>query len=719
LKPIAIRMFSALLTFILYTPPTFSQSDSQPAVITAVWANPAPKVNGDLDEEAWKQAAPITHFTQREPQEGAAASERTEVRIVYNDRAMFIGVWCYDSQPDGIIANELQRDFSYDEEDNFEVIFDTYRDRRNGFLFVINPNGARFDALVTDEGNGINTDWNGIWDTRANVNDSGWFAEIEIPFSTLRFADDSVQVWGVNFERNLRRKREQVLWQGFSRNYELEQVSQAGTLAGLQNIRRGSTLEIKPFASGGLQRGFAPFSDERETLRKVGVDFKYPLAQSLTLDATVNTDFAQVESDRAQINLTRFPLFFPEKREFFLEGAGIFQFNFGEWPIPFYSRRIGIVAGEQIPIIAGARVVGKAGDYDLGALDIQTAKKDSVPTANFAVLRVKRNILKQSYVGVLATNKKLAGSHNRLFGADANLRFSNIFGDNTLEIGGAVAGTQTPALHGDNLAYRFFVDFPNDFIDHFIGIRSVQKNFNPETGFVPRFGKQLSWALRIAPRPGKWGIRQLVFKPVDVEYFWDADNRPESAFWEWRPFGFLTESGEFFEFNIQRNFDRLDEDFNIFDAVNIPKGRYHFTHYEIQFETNSSRPLAAELFYNWGDYYTGSRKNFSLAATVKANKHLALSTDYSRNDIALAAGSFTTKEVGGRVRYAFSTRLNTSLFAQWNNEDELVNVNFRLHWIPEIGSDVYLVYNQLFDTTSKTRPARATVLAKVAYHLAW
>jgi Domain of unknown function (DUF5916) len=711
------QVLSLLLT-LATAPEAYPQEVSMPAIITAARVNPAPRINGELDDEAWTHAVPIVNLTQREPHEGAAATERTEMRIVYDRRAMYVGVWCYDRDPKKIIANELQRDFSYDEEDNFEVILDTFHDHRNGFLFVINPRGARFDALVTDEGNGFNADWNGVWDTRTALSDSGWFAEIEIPFSTLRFSEDSVQVWGVNCERDIRRKREQVLWQSSARNYGLQRLSQAGILRGLQNIHRGNLLEIKPFVSGGRQYGFVPFTDERTTLTKTGIDLKYPLAPTLTLDLTANTDFAQVESDRAQINLTRFPLFFEEKREFFLEGAGIFNFNFGERPRLFYSRRIGIVEGEQIPIIAGGRIVGKAGDYDIGALDIQTAQKDTVPTTNFAALRVKHSVLKESYVGVLATNKALAGHYNHALGADANLRFSDIIGTNTIEIGGAVAGTQTSSLHDDNLAYRFFVDFPNDFIDHFLGIRSVQKNFNPEVGFVTRHGKQLSWALHIAPRPGVLGIQQLVFKPVDVEYYWDVNNRPESAFWEWRPLGFLTDSGEFFEFNIQRDFDRLDENFNIFGATVIPPGRYRFTHYEIQFETNSSRPLAGQWFYNWGDYYNGERKDLSFAATVKTGSHLALSADCGRNDIQLADGGFTTKEVGGRVRYAFSTRLNTSLFAQWNNEDERINLNFRLHWIPEIGSDVYLVYNQLYDTTARTRPARATVLAKVAYRLA-
>lgn len=695
--------------------PAISQTTPPPSSITAVRIETPPMVDGVMDDSCWRLATPVTDFKQREPKEGLAATERTEIRLVYDDWALYIGVWCFDTEPHKLVANELRRDFSYAQEDNIEIIFDTYRDLRNGFLFVTNPNGARFDALVTDEGKNVNENWNGVWDVRTQTNSEGWFAEIEIPFSTLRFPDDTVQVWGVNFERNIRRKREQVRWQGYSRNYELEQLSKAGLLLGLRDIHRGTTLEVKPYVSGGYQQNAFP-EKSRTILTKVGVDLKYPLTQTLTLDVTFNTDFAQVEADRAQINLTRFPLFFPEKRDFFLEGAGTFDLNFGGRPLLFYSRRIGLSNGEQIPIIAGARVVGKVDEYDIGVLDMQTGKKGNEPTTNYAVVRVKRSILNESYVGMMLVNKQVSGGYNRGYGADANLRFSNILGSNVLEVGGAFAGTITPGLSGENLAYRVYVDYPNDFVDHFLGFRDVQQNFNPEVGFVSRRGKQLSWALRIAPRPGVLGIRRLVFKPVDVEYYWDTNNVPESAFWEWRPLGFTTESGEFFEFNIQRTFDRLDADFEVFNGVIIPKGRYHYTHYEIQFETNSSRLLSGGVFYNWGDYYTGRRKALYASGTLKANRHLSLSADFSTNRIELFRGSFTTRELGAWIGYAFSTLLDTRIFVQWNNKDQQVNLNFRLHWIPKIGSDIFLVLNALADS-SHWRNSQTTMLIKVAYRV--
>ncbi len=688
---------------------------SEPSAITACRVSTPPRMENLLSDDAWRMAVPITNFTQREPLEGRPPSERTEVRIVYDDRTLYIGVSCLMSTPGMIIANEMSRDFDSFAEDNFMVILDTYHDRRGGFLFVINPNGARYDALITDEGNGVNADWNGVWDVRTSITDQGWFGVIEIPFSTLRFTDDSAQIWGINFERLIRSKREQLLWQGYLRNYGLEKLSQAGLLMGIRDVSRGRDLEFKPYVLAGYQAEFPPIGNERTALTKSGFDVKYAVAPTLTLDVTANTDFAQVEADRAQINLTRFPLYFPEKRDFFLEGSGIFDFNFGASPRPFYSRRIGIAEGEQIPILGGGRLVGKIGPYDIGLLDMQTGEKGEEPATNYSVLRVKRGILNNSYLGVLATNKQLSGKHNRLFGSDLDLRLSNVFGDDNLEIGGAIAGTETSNLRGSSLAYRFFVDYPNDLIDHFIGIRSIQANFNPEMGFVSRYGKQVSWALALAPRPGILGIRSLEIIPVEVEYYLDVNNIPESANWEWRPLGVHWESGEDFEFTILRNFDRLSQDFDISGGIMIPQGRYYFTHYELQGVSSASRKLSGDFTYGWGDFYTGTRRYWSADLIWKTGRHFSLSGSFTRNDIRLADGSFFTLEAGGRARYAFSTMLDASIFGQWNNEDQQMNFNFRLHWIPEIGSDVYLVYNHLFDTGAKVRTGRTTILAKIAY----
>ena len=708
---------------ILFTTPHLALSwqlnsgRSEPSTVNAVRITEAPVIDGRLNDEAWKHALLVSNFTQRELAVGEPATERTQVGIVYDDRALYIAIWCYDSSSDRITANEFRRDFDRDVEDNIGIIFDTYRDKRNGFLFVVNPNGARFDALVTDEGSGVNVDWNGIWDAKTVITDEGWFAEIEIPFSTLRFSDDTDQLWGVNFERNIRRKREQVLWQGFLRNYSLTKLSQAGTLTGLHNIKRGEDIQVKPYVLAGGEKGFAPFSDQRTKQTKAGIDLKYAVTPTLTLDITTNTDFAQVEADRAQINLTRFPLFFAEKREFFLEGAGIFSFQFGDSPRPFYSRRIGLSeTRELIPILAGARLVGKAGSYNLGVLTMQTGEASGDPTTNYSVVRVKRDVLEQSYVGIIATNKQSQLSYNRLLGFDGAWIRSDVFGTNTLIVGAALASTVDPGVSSGNLAYRFYVDFPNDFVDHFIGIRSVQKNFDPQVGFRNRADFiQYSWTFRIRPRPEGIGMQYLEFKPAELDYFVDPGGALQSLEYEGRIFGFRTNSGESFEFNFQRYADRLDGDFQVFEGIIIPQSTYWWSRWELQLETNDSRDLSSFFLYRWGGFYDGDRKTYIVNPQAKFSKHFSMGFEYTRNTFELRGGAFATDEIGCKATYGFFTTLNTSVLTQWNNEDKQVNLNFRVHWIPKIGSDMYLVYNQLFDANGTIQPSYATVIAKVSY----
>lgn len=692
---------------------SYSQSFADSSVIRAVRVNIPPTLDGFLNDEAWKHAVPISNFTQRELHEGKPATERTEVRIVYDDHALYIGAWCYDSDPEGIVASAMKRDFDIDVEDDFEVILDTYHDKRNGFLFVVNPNGARYDALVTDEGQSVNSDWNGLWDARATITSEGWFAEIEIPFSTLRFPDHQEQVWGINFERNIRRKREQVLWQGWLRNYELEKVSHAGTLTGLDNVHRGTSIEVKPYLLGGFEND----TTARSSQTKAGLDIKYPLTQTLTLDVTTLTDFAQVEVDRAQINLTRFPLFYPEKRDFFLEGAGMFDTQFDDQPVLFYSRRIGISDStrEAIPILGGVRLVGKANQYNLGALTMQTEAAAGEPTTNYTVARVKRDLFQQSYVGLIATNKQSSLGYNRLWGIDGAWVRSDVFGSNTLIVGGALAETIDPGVVSDNLAYRFFIDFPNDFIDHFIGVRVVQSNFDPQVGFLDRNNfHKYSWTFRIRPRPHGIGMQYLEFKPVDVDYYTNGDGSVQSMNYEARLLGFQTNSGEYFEWNFQRFADAPNDSINFFGNV-VPPSTYWWSRWELQFATNDSRQFSFFSLYSWGKFYSGKRQEIYFSPVIKLGGRFTASLDYKRNSVQFPASSFVTNEAGATLEYSFSTKLDLSLLAQWNNEDNELSMNFRLHWIPKIGSDMYFVVNRGFDTAEQIRPSSTLVIGKLTY----
>ena len=690
--------------------PAYSQNTDQ--LIIAVRINHAPHIDGILNDEAWTLASPMSTFTQRELEEGRPATERTEVRIVYDVHALYIGFWGYDSNPSEIIATAMARDFNTDAEDNVGIVLDTYRDKRNAFWFFVNPNGARADALVTDEGQGLNTDWNGLWDAHTTVTGEGWFAEIEIPFSTLRFADEAEQTWGINIVRNIRRKQEQALWTAFLRNHGLLKLSQAGTLTGLSNIHRGNAVEVKPYFLGG----FEDVSEGRSTQTRVGLDVKYSITPTLTLDLTTNTDFAQVEADRERINLSRFPLFFPEKRDFFLEGADVFNSQFGDAPRMFYSRRIGINASrELVPILGGVRLVGKSGPYNIGMLTMQTAAKAGDPLTNYTVARVKRDIADQSYLGFIATNKQSSLSYNRLLGADGAWVQSDILGSNTLIVGGAVAGSSDPVTNSNNVAYRVYADFPNDLIEHFIGVRSVQGNFDPQVGFLDRSNfRQYSWDFKIRPRPEGVGVRYFEFKPGEINYFTDFDGSVQSMDYEGRPLGFCTQSGETFELNFQRFADSPREEIDFFGNL-VGPATYWWSRWEVQLETNQGRPVSFDGNYSWGGFYNGQRQEYELASQVRVGGRLTVNLDYTRNAVQFPTGELLTNEAGASLSYGFSPLLNSSLLAQWNNEENELNMNFRIHWIPEIGSDVYLVCNQLFDSSASLRPTRTTILLKIAY----
>ncbi|MDA3842845.1 MAG: DUF5916 domain-containing protein, partial [Candidatus Kapabacteria bacterium] len=456
----------SVLIFLLFLSPVASEAQvSQPNIVYACKIDAPITLDGILNESCWSEARKISNFQQHELDNGAPVSERTEVAVIYTPDKLFIGVWCYDSEPDKLTAKHMKHDFMYWLDDNFEIIFDTYSDKRNGYVFVINPNGAKSDVLVTDEGKGFNRDWNTVWDAEVMVSDSGWFAEIEIPFSSLKYPDTKIQNWGINFERNIRRKQEAVFWQGWSRDYEFEHVSHAGTLAGLENLEGDETLEFKPYISGGIS-----YSSEEglEKSIKAGGDINYLVTPTLKMNMTFFTDFAQVESDRAQINFSRFNLYYPEKRQFFLEGQNRFKFDIGSSNI-FYSRKIGYSDSGQTPIIGGVRLSGTAGNTNIGVLSMQTEGINGMPTANHSVVRLRHNLLKQSNIGLIMTAENRRGHYNYVGGVDATYITSEFLGDKRLFVGGMIAKSTTYDENdadqnesGGENAYKVFVEYPNE-----------------------------------------------------------------------------------------------------------------------------------------------------------------------------------------------------------------------------------------------------------------
>jgi hypothetical protein len=677
--------------------PAFGQR-SQPEILTAVKTAGEIKLDGALDESDWTKAPRISNFTQRELNENAPATEKTEVAVLFSPGDLYIGVWCFDSEPDRIIAQKMKWDFDYDTEDDFEIVLDTYGDKRNAYYFVINANAAQFDALIMDNGRQSNEDWNGVWYAAAKRTDKGWTAEIRIPFSTLKFSAAGEQTWGANFERNIRRKREQVLWQGWSRDAGIEQVNRAGTLAGLQGLTRMRIFEFRPYALAGIQKDRGVSS---ETTGSLGLDFNYLINPTVKLDFTVHPDFAQVESDDMIVNLTRFSISLPEKRQFFLEVQNFFDFPLGR-ARPFYSRRIGIYQGAETPILGGARFLGKMGRTTLGVMSLQTEKTDLTGAKNFSVLRWKQDIGEQSSVGVLAIGAAQAGRFNGTGGVDALYSTSDLFGDKNFQVGGAFAATYTSdRAEAAGSAHRLFLSYPNDLVELGASWERAGKDFNPEVGFLSRTSYQVfTTEFKIRPRPAflPW-IQQMEFKPIELDYYIDDVTREmQSVYMEFRPLGVELKSGETFEFNIQRNAETLTEEFEIRDGHIIRAGRYWSNRFEVQVETFDGRPLAAAFGLNWGAFYDGRSTEAEAQLSWKPNKYFSSSLSYQRTDIRLADGGFAIDEVVGRLSFSLTPRLFSSLYAQWNNDENEIRFNFRITWIPKPGASLYFVLNQFGDT---------------------
>jgi hypothetical protein len=690
-------LLASLLGVVISSLPSFAQH-STPDVLRAMHIDTPIKLDGVLDEDAWAKAPRISNFTERELEEGKPATEKTEVAVLYNKTDLYIGVWCFDSRPDEIVAQKMSWDFDYWADDNFEIVLDTYHDRRDAYLFVINPNGAQYDALITDNGRKTNSNWNGVWYVATRRTDRGWFAEIGIPFSTLKFSPEREQTWGINFERNIRHEREQVLWQGWSRDVSLKEVSRAGVLEGLRNLTQMRIFEFRPHVVGGVEKERGASAGRTAD---VGLDFDYILNPAAKLDFTINPDFGQVESDQFIVNLTRFSISYPEKRPFFLESQNFFDFPLGR-ARPYYSRRIGIQDGEETPIIGGGRFLGKIGRSTLGTMMLQTAGTDQTASTNFSLVRWKQDVFRQSSVGVLAIGAARKGRFNGTGGIDVLYSTSRLFGDKNFEIGGAIAATYTSDLPvKSGTAHRFFVDFPNDLVEFSASWERAGKSFNPEVGFLSRTSYQyFATELAILPRPNflPW-VRQLEFKPFEVDYYIDdVTKEMQSLYTEFRPLGLFLKSGDSLEFNFQRNAENLIRDFEIRDGFVIPAGRYWMNRGELQFETFEGRPLVAAGAINWGQFYDGSSTELETWLSWRMNRYAGASLSYTRNDIRLASGDFAIDEVVGRMNFSVNPRLFSSIFAQWNNDDNEVLFNFRVTWIPKPGAALYFVFNQFGDT---------------------
>jgi len=662
----------------------------------------------------------VNQFTQRELIFGEPATENTEVAIAYDAENLFIAVWCYDSDPSKIRAKEFQRDFDYSLDDNFIIVFDTYHDKRNGFQFVTNPNGARMDAQIFGNGNTVNSYWDGVWDVKVSRNTTGWFAEFKIPLYTLKYRTHlSVQDWGVNFERNIRRKREQVRWTAWSRDYQIEHLNQAGILEGLHNLRNKQFVEVKPYGIAGAQS-----DGNSKALVNAGGDVNYLLSPNYRLNLTVNTDFAQVESDQQQVNITRFPLFFPELRPFFLEGNDYFDMGYGGNRItPFYTRKIGLDENrEAVPIIAGARLLGKEKNRTLGLMSIQTAETEGQKSTNYSVGSWRQDVGEQSVIGAMSVNKFSEGTWHTTTGVRGTYSTSKLFGSKNFSLGGSFVKSHTSDTSYDPkaYAYRLYATYFNDLWDVIITTQQSPEPFNPEVGLMRRRNFRESFALaKFKPRPKgklKW-IRQFDLSPgalTIVQY--NDDQSLQSFEYSLKFLGFETRSGENIGAEYKRVGEGVRQDFQLTDSLTIKKGEYWWNEYRFSASTFDSRTLSAGVFVSVGEFFDGNNTRVNASTSWRMTKHLRIGAVYDNNNIKLPSGNLQTNLFSARADYAINANTFGSFVGQWSSAAEELIFNFRLRWIPVIGTDFYLIVNQVYDQESnKLILQRSAVLGKLIW----
>ena len=694
------------------------------------------EVDGRLDEPVYDAVAPVSDFIQQLPDEGAPATERTDAWVMFDDENFYVAGRCWDSAPPGEwVATEMRRDaFNMLNNDLFGFLIDTFYDRRNALLFYANPLGGFVDQALTNEGN-PNRDWNPVWDVKTGRFDGGWTIEMVVPFKSLRYRPAREQVWGIQLRRTVMRKNEwayltliPISAAGFGGRGGVFRVSAAGTLVGLEAPPAGNNLEVKPYAIGGLTAAADPNAGPARRVEgdgKLGVDLKYGVTQNLTADFTVNTDFAQVEVDEQQVNLTRFNLFFPEKREFFLEGRGIFDFARGSFrtarslrrgsvlgggdaPTLFYSRRIGLQDRQAVPILGGGRLTGKIGAFDVGALNIQTGDQtvSGARGTNFTVLRVKRDLLRRSSIGGLVTNRSLALSgdgSNQTYGVDATFSFFD-----SVNLLGYYARTRTADVSVRDASYQARFDYGADRygleVDHLL----VEDDFRPEVGFVRRDNfRRTSVSGRFSPRPRSIeSVRQFVLE-ASHDYFLTAD----TGFLETRQnqIAFQTEleNSDQFGVRLSDSFELLQEPFSPLGShVTIPVGGYGFTDVRLTYALGPQRLLNGRVELAAGGYFDGDITSLDLSrGRVDLLPQLAVEPGVSFNWIDLPGGSFRTDLLRARVNYTFSPRMFFSGLLQYNSANRTLGTNLRLRWEYSPGSELFVVYTEE-QNTDPLRPDR-------------
>ena len=729
---VGVAALAGLATVVLVSPPALAQQGAANVaadrelttagfpLARAFLVDGAPEIDGDvLGEAIWDDIVPATGFLQNTPDEGQPASERTEVRIIYTEDTVYFGIVCYVSDPSTIIVSDSRRDSSLNDTDSFQIIIDTYLDKQNGFLFGTNPAGVEYDGQVTNEGQGggrfgggvvrrsgsqqqrgsgggFNVNWDGVWQVSAEISELGWTAEIAIPFRTLRYPSGDVQTWGLNFQRNIRSRNEQSYWAPLPRQFRLHRLSLAGELQGIE-VPPQRNLKLTPYVLGQALRRT---DDTKMTaLGDFGADLKYSVTPSMTLDLTYSTDFAQVEVDDQQVNLDRFNLFFPEKRPFFLENAGLFSVGQPGQLEVFFSRRVGIgEGGGQIPIFGGGRLSGKVGsNTNVGFLNIQTQSVNATgtPSNNFTVARVRQDFQNRSNIGAMFVNRGATGNlagerdYNRSYAVDGRWGIGQ-----TGTVSGFAAQTDTPGLKGDTHAFNMAANYDSERYQLRGGFTEVGPNFNPEVGFYARRGYRRSDAsVRTTFRPqNPLGI--LEWYPHASHYtIWNfVTGQQETQYThldngiEWRN-GYQVSTG------VNLTKEGVLEPFEIFPGVTVPVDTYDHAEAIMRFNTNQGAPISFTFRATVGGFFGGERVQMGPEVSMRTGQTFNAQLSWSRNDIDLPGGAFVANLGTVRLNYSFTTRMFLQALVQYNDRADLWSSNIRFAILSDANTGLFIVYN--------------------------
>jgi Domain of unknown function (DUF5916)/Carbohydrate family 9 binding domain-like len=688
----------------------YAQTAAPPAppTLVAVPLQPGERitVDGRLDERPWSRALPATDFRQMDPDNGAPATERTEVRVLYDRRNLYIGVTCFDDEPNGLMANTMQRDQPLASGDRFMMSIDTYLNGRTGYFFEINPAGAMGDGLIVPGGGGslgagVNKQWDGIWTVIVRRSQIGWTAEYQIPFKTLNF-DPNRTEWGINFQRSVKRKNEESLWTGWARNQGVRRMSNAGRLVGLTGLTQGVGVDVTPYVVGSLSAQPGRGAPAKDTNGTTGLDLSYNPTTGSRANLSLNTDFAQTEVDSRIVNLTRFPVSFPEKRDFFLEGATFFDFSREPDATvqPFFSRRIGLdAAGQPQTIDVAGKLTGQFGAQDVGVLQVRTGAEGASPGDDFTVARVKRRFLKQSYVGGLYTRRAPTdGSSPALetLGGDFVLSTSTFAGAQNLDLSGFYLTTTNPLHTGHNRAYGLRLEYPNTSWSGSLAYRELQANYNPAVGFLLRSGfreyqPSLSYSYYPAAQP--WLRLAHVGAAIDLQT--DIQNRALTQSWDVTALEIQWRTLDDVQFHVIPSYERLQKDFAISKGVVLPRDHdYRFTRYHARLSTSDGRLVQVTLDTETGSFYSGTRQEVNPSISIRPRRGLLVTLTEDWNRITLPEGAFQTRVYNAVVRTQFSPWTSLVNTIQFDSVSRALGWQSTFRWIRRPGNDIYVVYTQ-------------------------